>query len=117
MKQPSSSTTTQHTSKSFEGGIGRSVTWSPSVTSTPSVFSSLLEKGEEESEELQFAVSESVELQRSISTPPSSDAELRQRRLERLESLNKSTDILEQPQENSTLSAADTGPPTEEDRD
>ena len=83
---------------SFEGGIGRSMTWSPSVATTPSVFSGIMKKEEEETEDLDphFSPSDSLEIHRSMSNPPSTDAELRQRRLERLESSNKISQILEQ---------------------
>ena len=81
--------------------VDRSQSWAPQSTSnSPSVFQSLLQDKSNEAELVQSPSPEtggtsseppqSQPLSRSISTPATSDSELRQRRLERLESMKKS---------------------------
>ena len=66
--------------------LHRSMTWSPQTPSTPSVFGSVLEDKDKADES-----QDDQPVKRSISMPPSSDAELRQRRLEKLEDIKRSS--------------------------
>lgn len=78
--------------------VDRSQSWAPpSTTSSPSVFQSLLQDKSSEAEVVQSPSPETggissepprpQPLSRSVSNPATSDSELRQRRLERLESM------------------------------
>ena len=74
--------------------LHRSMTWSPQTPSTPSVFGSVLEdkdKADESQDDQPDDPQDDQPVKRSISMPPSSDAELRQRRLEKLEDIKRSS--------------------------